>query len=185
MKSPRYPEMMAFDGKNIAPIAIVAIIIGTKSSLALSVAASSGRLPLRIFSIYPSIVMIESSTIIPSTTIRAARVTMFMGMLSRYIAASEVAVHTGTPVHAIIADLSGKSINITIMTTRMDTSRSLRKFTTERLTTLGWSVMRVIVTLSGVSSENAEITLSTSSPNAVMLLSGRIATERTMEVWPL
>jgi pyrimidine operon attenuation protein/uracil phosphoribosyltransferase len=81
--------------------------------------------------------MIESSTIIPRTTIRAARDTVLRSIPVRNITATATAVHTGTPELAINADLIGKSISMTSITTSIDITRSLRKEITEDFTTHG------------------------------------------------
>ena len=120
--------------------------------------------------------MMESSTIMPSTTIRAARVTVFTSMPTKNIIARAMAVHTGTPELAMRADLMGNIITITSMTTSIDISRSLTKENTEVATTRGWSLTLLRVTLSGRVEEYSPRTLSTSLPKATMLLSGRIST---------
>ena len=129
--------MMASIGKNITLMEAVERIIGTKSSFMLELAASTLFIPLAILSIYPSIVMTESSTIIPSTTIRAASVTVLRSIPIRYMIAMAMAVQIGTPELAIRADLSGKRISITSMTTIMAITRSLTNAHTEVSTTLG------------------------------------------------
>ena len=129
--------MIPRQGKNISEMAAVAINIGSISSRALSRAASLRLLPKLRWFIYPSIVIMESSTIIPSTTISAASDTVFSSILVRYITARAMAVHTGTPELAIAAERKGKSISITPMTTSMDIRRSLRNENTERPTTRG------------------------------------------------
>ena len=127
----------------------------------------------------------ESSTIIPSTTIRAARETVFRHIPKRYIQARAIAVQTGTPEDAMSAERMGKSRSITRITTSIDISKSLRKDQTESPTTFGWSVMRETFRLSGASDIKSASTLSTSFPNATILLSGRISMESTRAVWPL
>ena len=121
----------------------------------------------------------------PRTTIRAASVTVLSGMPVAYIAVIVRAVMTGRPDEAMRAERSGNSISITKMTTSMEISRSRRKAKTERLTTFGWSVTRVRVTLSGISSSKSPSTFSTLRPKATMLLWGRISTERMRQAWPL
>ena len=79
----------------------------------------------------------------------------------------------------------GKSISITTMTTSMDMTRSLRKDTTEAPTTFGWSVILLMLTLSGNVRENSSRTLSTFVPKATMSLSRRISTERITAERPL
>ena len=177
--------MMPSIGKNIRLIAAVAMNIGSISSLALALAASLRVLPRPRWSIYPSIVMMESSTIIPSTTIRAARVTVFRSRPTRYITATATAVHTGTPELAMRADLSGKSISITKITTSMEMTRSRRKENTESSTTFGWLVIWLTLTLSGSSARNASRVAPSSFPKATILFSGSISTEMIMVPWPL
>ena len=93
--------------------------------------------------------MMESSTIMPSTTIRAASVTVLRSMPVRYMTARATAVHTGTPELAMSAERIGKSISITKMTTSIEMTRSRRNENTDVPTTLGWSVIRESLTLSG------------------------------------
>ena len=130
-------------------------------------------------------VMMESSTIIPSTTIRAASVTVFRFMPVRNIIPMATAVHTGTPELAIRADLTGNSRSITKITTSIEMTRSLRNDHTEVPTTLGWSVTFDTLTLSGSVAPNSARTSSTSLPNATMLLSGRISTDIIRAGYPL
>ena len=130
-------------------------------------------------------VMMESSTIIPSTTIRPASVTVFSPIPVRYMTARAIAVHTGTPELAISAERIGESMSITRITTNIEISRSLRKENTEFLTSFGWSVMRVSVTLSGMSCSNSARTLSSFLPKATMSLSERISTEMIRAELPL
>ena len=103
----------------------------------------------------------------------------------RYMTARATAVHTGTPELAMSADFMGKSISITRITTTIEITRSLRKENTELRTSLGWSVMRVRVTLSGRSCSYSSITLSSSLPKATMSLSERISTEIIRQEFPL
>ena len=121
----------------------------------------------------------------PKTTMSAANVTVLRSMPQRYMNASVTAMQMGTPELAMRAERMGNSINMTTMTTSMEITRSRRNENTEFRTTLGWSVMRFICTLSGNVCWNAAKTASTSSPKATMLLSGRISTESTSAVWPL
>jgi len=79
----------------------------------------------------------ESSTIIPRTTIRPARVTVFSSILVRYITARDIAVMIGRPEDAINAERKGNSRSITRTTTSIDIRRSLRKDETESPTTFG------------------------------------------------
>ena len=106
-------------------------------------------------------------------------------MPHRYISAKATAVHTGTPEEAMRALFIGKSNIITNITTSIEMSRSRRNDHTELPTTAGWSVIRVMVTLSGKSISKAASTLSTSLPNETILLSGRILMESTKASCPL
>ena len=133
----------------------------------------------------PSIVMMESSTIMPSTAIRAARETILTCIPVKNIRASATAMQTGTPELAMSAERIGKSSSITRITTSIEISRSRMKDMTERWTTLGWSVMRLRCTDSGAEAENSASTRSTSWPKSTILLSGRIVTLSTSAVWPL
>ena len=126
-----------------------------------------------------------SSTIIPSTTISPANVTVFSPIPVRNMTARATAVQTGTPELAIRADLTGKSMSITRMTTIIDITRSRRNENTELRTSLGWSVILVIVTLSGSSCSYSSMTLSSFLPNATMSLSARISTEIIRQELPL
>ena len=94
----------------------------------------------------------ELSTIIPSTMISAASVTMFSSMFARYIMATEEKVLSGMVMAATMAERKGKSIIITRMMMSIDSSRSRRKSLTLSATTLGLSAMRVSVTSSGSTS---------------------------------
>ena len=127
----------------------------------------------------------ESSTIIPSTTMRAARVTVFRGIPIRNIAARATAVQTGTPEEATAALLKGKSRSITKMTTRMEIKRSRRKLSTEVRTTRGWSVTRVSETLAGNSDSNCLSILSTSAPKATISRFSRIDIPISKVLFPL
>ena len=122
----------------------------------------------------------ELSTIIPSTTIKAARVTVFSSMLNVYMMASDMAVQIGIPELATKAERIGKSINMTSMTTMMEVTRSRRKDHTESPTTFGWLVILVMVTLAGSSFSNSSNNWSTSAPNSTMLLPGLISMETRM-----
>ena len=94
-------------------------------------------------------------------------------------------MHTGTPDDAISALLIGKSSIITRITTNIEIIKSLMNDHTESPTTLGWSVIRVMLTLSGASLRNSPITLSTSFPKATILFSGLISTDRITALRPL
>ena len=128
---------MASIGKNMTLMDAVERSIGTKSSFILELAASILLKPLPRLSIYPSIVMTESSTIIPSTTIRAARVTVFRSIPIRYMTAMAMIVQIGTPELAIRADFNGKRISMTSITTIIAITRSLTNAQTDVSTTLG------------------------------------------------
>ena len=91
------------------------------------------------------------STTIPNTTMRAAKVTMFSSMPIIYIMDTEMKVLNGIVMAATMAERKGNSTIITRMMMNMEMSKSRRKSLTLRLTTLGWSAMRVVVTSSGSS----------------------------------
>ena len=184
-KSPRYPVISALAGNVITLMANVAVNIGKNSSFMLAHAASILDMPRPSLSIYPSMVMMESSTIIPRTTMSAASETVLRSIPAMNITARATAVHTGTPELAIRADFIGKSISITRMTTSMEITRSLRNERTDTPTTFGWSVILLRFTLSGSPFSNSSRTASTSRPNATILLSGRISTDRMRAVFPL
>ncbi|OQA49407.1 MAG: hypothetical protein BWY47_00747 [Bacteroidetes bacterium ADurb.Bin302] len=81
--------------------------------------------------------IIESSTTIPSTTISAASVTVLSSILNRYINPIETAVQMGKPELATRAVRSGNSINITTITTIIDMIRSRKNELTDLSTTVG------------------------------------------------
>ena len=81
--------------------------------------------------------MTESSTIIPSTTMSAARVTVLRSIPIRYMMAMAMIVQIGTPELAIRADFSGKRISMTRITTIIAITRSLTNAHTDVSTTLG------------------------------------------------
>ena len=89
------------------------------------------------------------------------------------------------PELAMRADFIGNIIIITKMTTSIEIRRSLRKEKTELLTTCGWSLIMLRLTLSGRVEEKESSTLSTSFPNATILLSGRISRFRMRHGCPL
>ena len=91
------------------------------------------------------------STTIPRTTMSAANVTMFSSMPIIYMIDTEIKVLSGIVMAATMADRNGNNTIITRMMMSMEMSRSRRKSLTLRLTTLGWSAMRVMVTSSGSS----------------------------------
>ena len=76
------------------------------------------------------------STIIPSTTTSAARVTVLSGMPNRYMIPTEMKVDSGMVMAATMADRSGKSSIMTRMMMAMATNRSRRNECTESPTTL-------------------------------------------------
>ena len=138
------PLRMTKAGKNIMAIEAVAKSIELASLLVDTTAEYHRECPARSRSVYPSITTTESSTIIPSTAMSAAKVTVFSSKPIKYIMPSVAAMQIGTDVELIRAVRNGKSISITKMTMRMASSRSLRKERTDLSTTLGWSVMRWI-----------------------------------------
>ena len=79
----------------------------------------------------------ELSTIIPSTTMSPASVTMFRGMWEKYMNATEMNVLSGMVMAATMADRSGKSIIITRMMTTIESNRSRRKSRMLSPTTFG------------------------------------------------
>ena len=182
MKSPSiFPLKMAMAGKNIMAIEAVANSIEL-ASLDVDTAAEYHReCPALSKSVYPSITTTESSTIIPSTAISAARVTVFSSNPRKYMMPSVAAMQIGTDVELTSAVRSGKSSNMTTITTRMASIRSRRNDRTERSTTCGWSVMRWIW-MSGVSvfSYSAN-TFSTFLPNSTTLFPLLISSESTIQ----
>src|SRR5574340_689686 len=119
---------------------VVARNIGIKYLFALSIAAFHGERPFFRLWIYPSIITIELSTVIPRTTTRAARVTVLRGIPNRYIMPAEMKVFNGMTIAATSAERNGKSIIITIMITTIAIIRSRRKETTDVFTTSAWFV---------------------------------------------
>ena len=176
---------MTFTGKNMRAMASVATNVGIKSSLALAQAASMRSIPRPSLSIYPSMVMMESSTIMPRQVIRAASVTVFRSIPVTYMMHRAMAVIMGSPDDAMRALLSGNSKSITRMTTSMEMIRSRMKLKTESPTTLGWSVILVMVTLCGSSLRKSASTRSTSRPNAVISFPGRDSSDITTQGVPL
>ena len=79
--------------------------------------------------------MTESSTTIPSTTIRAASVIVLSGIPARYMMPTEMNVVTGMAVEATSAELNGKRIIIVRMMTAIEMNRSRRNELTLALTT--------------------------------------------------
>ena len=94
---------------------------------------------------------IELSTIIPSTTMRAARVTIFSSMPIIYMIDTETNVLRGMVTAATMAERMGKSTIMTRMMMIMAMIRSRRKEVTLSDTTLGLSAIRVIFTSLGSS----------------------------------
>ena len=96
---------------------------------------------------------------------RPASVTMFSGMLAKYMMATEINVLSGMVMAATMAERSGKSTIMTRMMTAIDSKRSRRKSRMLSPTTFGWSAIRVRVTSSGSSpARKSSSTLSTSRP---------------------
>ena len=120
--------------------------------------------------------MMELSTIMPNTTIKAASVTVFSGMPQAYMTPIEIKTLIGMEVAATI---------ITKITTTMDTNKSRTKELTESPTTFGWSAIRRIETLSGRSRSKACNTSSTSFPYRTILWPSRISMERMIAFLPL
>ena len=77
----------------------------------------------------------ESSTIMPNTTMSAASVTVFSSMPEMNISPRVTAMQTGTLEPDTKAVRSGKSSNITAITTKMENSRSRKNDITDLLTT--------------------------------------------------
>ena len=127
----------------------------------------------------------ESSTIMPSTTMRAAKVTVFNSMPNRYMMAHAAAMQTGTEVEETKAVRKGKRKSITRMTMMMASMRSFRKECTDLLTTTGWSVMRCTLMSGGAVARKVSISLLTSSPKATTLFPGRISIEKMRHWLPL
>ena len=90
--------------------------------------------------------------------------TVFNSMPKRYINPMLIAVQTGNPELAMSAVRIGKSSSITAITTIIEMTKSRKNALTDFSTTLGWSVMRYIFTLSGRVFLNVESTFSTSLP---------------------
>ena len=125
------------------------------------------------------------STTIPSTTMSAARVTMFSSMPIIYIIATLMNVLSGMVMAATIAERSGKSTIMTRMMMTIEMSRSRKKSLTLMATTFGWSAMRVIVTSSGSSDcRKSCSTWSTSRPYCTMLLPAVISIDSSTQGWP-
>ena len=126
------------------------------------------------------------STIMPSTTMRQARVMMFSSMPKAYIMPVLTKVDRGMVRAATMALFNGKSTIITATMMSMEMMRSRRKSLTLVPTTSGWSVMRRIVTSSGRQSwRNWFSTTSTSLPNCTMLCPLSISSERMTQRLPL
>ena len=126
------------------------------------------------------------STIMPSTTMRHARVMMFSSMPMAYMIPVLTKVDRGMVRAATMALRMGKSTIITATMMTMEMSRSRRKSLTLVPTTSGWSVMRRICTSSGRQSwRNWSSISSTSSPNMTMLLPLSISSDRMTQRLPL
>ena len=91
------------------------------------------------------------STIIPMTTINAAKVTMFSSIPTIYIMATETKVLSGMVIAATIAERNGKSIIILRMMISIEIIKSRKKSPTLLATIFGLSAIRVMVTSSGSS----------------------------------
>ena len=105
------------------------------------------------------------STTIPSTTMRAAKVTMFSSIPTMYMMDTETKVLNGMVMAATMAERKGKSTIITRMMMAIEMSRSRRKSLTLIATTLGLSAMRVTFTSEGSSfSRKSSSNWSISSP---------------------
>ena len=129
---------------------------------------------------------IELSTIMPSTTISAASVTVLSGMPQAYISPTEMKVERGMVMAATTAERHGKRNIITTMMMAMATNRSRRNDETESPTTFASSAMRATWTSDGsTSSVNAWSTWSTSRPYSTMLYPSRISIESSTQRWPL
>ena len=129
--------------------------------------------------------MMELSTIMPNTTIKAASVTVFSGMPQAYMTPIEIKTLIGMEVAATNAERNGNNTIITKITTTMDTNKSRTKELTESPTTFGWSAIRRIETLSGRSRSKARSTSSTSFPYRTILWPSRISMERMIAFLPL
>ena len=77
----------------------------------------------------------ESSTIIPSTTISAARVTVLSGMPHKYMIPTEIKVAKGIVIAATSAERNGNKIIITRIMIIMAMINSCRNEETESPTT--------------------------------------------------
>ena len=103
---------------------------------------------------------------------------MFSSMPSKYMMAHVAAMHTGTEVDDTKAVRKGNKKSMTKITMRMASIRSLRKESTDLLTTTGKSVMRCTLMSGGAVAKKSLIILLTSSPKATILLPGRISMEK-------
>ena len=91
----------------------------------------------------------ESSTIMPSVTINAAKVTVFSSIPNMQNSANAMKIVTGIDMAETPATRSGISKITTTITEATAISNSRRKLITESSTTLAWSVMVVMLTSSG------------------------------------
>ena len=111
----------------------------------------------------------ELSTIIPSVTIRAARVTVFSSMPNVANMPIDMNMVTGMVDAAIRATRNGSRSITTMITAITAITNSCRKLVTLSSTTLLWSVMRSMLTSDGSSCLKSSITLFTSLPISTML----------------
>ena len=81
-KSWNCPTIVKRNGKKVTDIQSVAVKIDFRKCTVESIDACQRGLPSAIISMYESMITMESSTIIPSVTISAARVTVFSSMPS-------------------------------------------------------------------------------------------------------
>ena len=173
-------------GKKMAQMHTVARSMGQKYCCTLFMAASMRLMPPARYSRYPSMTTMLLSTIMPSTTMRHARVMMFSSMPMAYMIPVLTKVDRGMVRAATMALRMGKSTIITATMMTMEMSRSRRKSLTLVPTTSGWSVMRRICTSSGRQSwRNWSSISSTSSPNMTMLLPLSISSDRMTQRLPL
>ena len=127
----------------------------------------------------------ESSTIIPNVTIRAANVTVFNSIPKAWNSPSEINIVTGIVEAATNATRKGRSNITTIMTAITAITSSCRKLSTLSLTTWLWSVIRKIPTSSGSSFWNSSSTLLMCSPICTTFCFFFISTESRRHLRPL
>ena len=130
-KSFAVPDIKNTKGRKVADIARVAVNTDGKSSLALLRAAFQTDCPSSSFSTWLSITTMGSSTTIPSTIIRAAKVTVFSSIPSININASVARMVIGMVAAATEATRKGKSSSVTIITPARAKPNSLRKWLME------------------------------------------------------